>query len=389
MLRAIRLSSILVYALALFATGCAQIPTSGPSSREVESAADAPPPTLPGIQLIDVDDKVARALARSHLQQQHLFSKVLGDEWPPGDVIGNGDTLNLTLWEAPPATLFGGLVDPREASSARSVLIPPQMVDSSGNVSVPFAGMIHVSGLTTRAAEEEIVRRLKSKANQPEAVVGIAHNASSNVTVVGEVNTSLRLPLTAGRERVLDAIAAAGGVRNPINKMTIQVSRGGSTVAMSLESLIRDPKQNVPLHPGDVVTAMFQPLSFTVLGATGKNDELPFEAQGITLAQAVARAGGLMDSRANAQGVYIFRFEDQGALDWPRKPVQATQDGRVPVIYRIDLHNAASLFVMQNFAIDNRDLLYVSNAPIAEAQKFLQTVLSVAYPVFDVINLTR
>ncbi|MGR5342328.1 sugar ABC transporter substrate-binding protein, partial [Vibrio astriarenae] len=83
----------------------------------------------------------------------------------------------------------------------------------------------------------------------------------------------------------------------------IQVTRGNTVQTLPLQTIIRDPHQNVPLRAGDVVTALFQPLSFTALGATGKNQEINFEAQGITLAQAIARAGGLEDSRSDAQGV--------------------------------------------------------------------------------------
>ena len=61
----------------------------------------------------------------------------------------------------------------------------------------------------------------------------------------------------------------------------------------------------------------------------------------------------------------------------------------VPVVYRIDLRNPASFFVMQSFAINNKDILYVSNAPAAELQKFLNIVFSVAYPVLNVIQVTK
>jgi polysaccharide export outer membrane protein len=171
--------------------------------------------------------------------------------------------------------------------------------------------------------------------------------------------------------------------------MTLQVTRGADYYAMPLDAVIRDPRQNVPLRAGDVVTALFQPLSFTALGATGKNEEVNFEAQGITLAQALARSGGLVDSRSDAQGVFIFRLEPQAALDWPRQPVSATPEGMVPVVYRVDLKNPSSFFVMQSFAINNKDILYVSNAPATELQKFLNLVFSVAYPVLTTIQITK
>src|SRR6202000_2646952 len=112
-----------------------------------------------------------------------------------------------------------------------------------------------------------------------------------------------------------DALAAAGGVRQPTGKMTLQLTRGDRHRSLPLDVVIRDPRQNVQLKPGDVLTAMFQPLSFMALGATGKNDEISFETQGITLAQALTRAGGLSDQRSAPQGAFVFRFEEADALN--------------------------------------------------------------------------
>ena len=176
-------------------------------------------------------------------------------------------------------------------------------------------------------------------------------------------------------------LAAAGGVRQPVNKTTIQVTRSNNVYSLPLETIIRDPRQNVTLLPGDVVTALFQPYSFMALGATGKNDEINFETQGISLSQALARSGHLIDQRSNPKGVFIFRFEPVTALKWPHQPVKTTPEGFVPVVYRIDLSNPASFFVMQSFPIENRDVLYVSNAPANELQKFLNLLFTVAYPV--------
>ena len=203
---------------------------------------------------------------------------------------------------------------------------------------------------------------------------------SAKVTVVGEVSQSTLLPLTPRGERLLDAIAASGGVKQPVNKTTIQMTRGRNVFALPLETIIRDPQQNVPLHPGDVVTALFQPLSFTAFGATGKNEEINFEAQGITLAQALARVGGVQDNRADAKGVFLFRFAPWTLMTWPRQPVLVTLEGMVPVIYRIDLKIPGTFFVAQNFPIYNKDIIYVSNSPAAELQKFLNLVFSIVYP---------
>ncbi len=375
----------------MLVTACAQLPTSGPSSRQIDAAAAGP--GAAAIQVVEVDDAIARRLLAQRKEQR--FSEKLGQAAAPDSGIGPGDMLEISIWEAPPATLFGSSTatssaDSRSAAStARAVVLPDQMVDRDGTINVPFAGKVPAAGRTLRAIEADIVKRLSGKAHLPEVTLRQTRNVSASVTVVGEVASSVRVPLSPAGEKLLDALALAGGVRQPVSKMTLQVTRGTDYYAMPLDAVIRDPRQNVPLRAGDVVTAIFQPLSFTALGATGKNEEVNFEAQGITLAQALARAGGLVDSRSDAQGVFIFRMEPQAALDWPRQPVATTAEGMVPVVYRIDLKNPTSFFVMQSFAINNKDIVYVSNAPAAELQKFLNLVFSVAYPTLTTIQVTR
>jgi polysaccharide export outer membrane protein len=372
------ISSILLFG------GCAGfLPTIGPSQRQIQNAAAAQ--NAAGIQVIDIDDAVTRQLLAQ--RELRMFSESLGNTRINSRTVGSGDLLEVSIWEAAPATLFG--VTPTTASNSniatsRPTTLPEQPVDDAGSIVVPFAGRVSAAGKTLQQIEEEIQRRLKGKANQPEVLVRMTKNFSSNATVVGEVNLSTRVPLVPGNERLLDALAAAGGVRQPVNKMTIQITRADNVYALPLETIIRDPKQNVPLQPGDVVTALFQPYSFTALGASGKNEEVNFETQGISVAQALARSGGLVDSRSNPKGVFIFRFVPEEALSWPHQPVKATANNLVPTVFRIDLTDPNSFFLIQNFSIENKDILYVSNAPITEIEKFLNILFSVAYPILAI-----
>jgi polysaccharide export outer membrane protein len=360
--------------------------SSGPR-REQISEAQSVATNLP-IQVVDVTDAVARHLFAN--QKRSLFSETLGSKAPVGYTVGPGDVLEVFIWEAPPAVLFGSnALDSRGgAATTRVTAFPEQMVSGEGSINIPFAGAVPAAGKSPQQIEAEVARRLSGKANQPQVLVRVIRNATSNVTVVGEVASSTRMPLTARGERLLDALAVAGGVRQPVGRMTLQVTRGDQVQAMALDSVIRDPKQNIVLQPGDVVTALFQPLSFTVLGATGKNEEINFEAQGITLAQALGRAGGLQDARADARAVFIFRLEDSKALDWATPP-KTTPEGRVPVIYQVNLKDPASFFVAQSFPVDNKDVLYVSNAPAAELQKFLNILTSSLFSVSSLVNLGR
>lgn len=364
----------------------AWLPSSGSNSRQVDNALLSS--TLP-IQIVDIDDAVARrALAST---KRTRFADVFDVDKLPSYRVGAGDVLEVSVWEAPPATLFGStVIDPRVgAATTRVTTFPEQMVSHEGFIGIPFAGNIPVNGKSPQQIEVEVARRLVGKANQPQVLVRVTRNATSNVTVVGEVSQSLRMPLTAKGERLLDAVAAAGGVRQPVGKTTLQVTRGNVVQAMALDSVIQDPRQNIMLQPGDVVTALFQPLSFTALGATGKNEEIVFEAQGISLAQAIARSGGLQDTRADAKGVFIFRFEEPLVLGLAAENPPLTPDGKVPVIYRVDLKDPRSFFVAQGFPMRNKDVIYISNAPAAELQKFLNILTSVVFTATGLGNIGR
>lgn len=160
----------------------------------------------------------------------------------------------------------------------------------------------------------------------------------------------------------------------------IEVTRAGRVAYMPLESIIRNPAENIRLGPNDVVQAVYQPFSFIALGATSTSAEIPFEATGLTLSQALGRVGGLKDDRANVKGAYIFRFEDPAALD-PAVAATAhrTPDGRIPVIYRIDLRKATTLFAAQRFPMRDKDVLYVSSAPLTDLQRFVGILSSLAF----------
>jgi polysaccharide biosynthesis/export protein len=378
-----RIAVAVAVGAAALLSGCTGfLPTIGPSRGAIDRAN--PPPNAAAFQIIDIDDAVTRQLLAQRATR--LFSETLGNQRIANRTVGAGDVLEVSIWEAAPATLFG--MPPVTATAgiatSHATTLPDQAVDDDGTILVPFAGRIPAAGKTLQEIQGEIVDRLAKKANQPEVLVRMTRNLSSNATVVGEVNASTRVPLVPGNERLLDALAAAAGVRQPVNKMTIQITRASNVYSLPLETIIRDPQQNVPLQPGDVVTALFQPFSFTALGATGKNEEINFETQGITLAQALARSGGLIDARSNARGVFIFRFVPKNALPWPHEPVKTTVDNLVPAVFRIDLSDPNSFFTIQSFPMENRDILYVSNAPITEVQKFLNVLFTVAYPILAI-----
>lgn len=378
---------------ALVLSGCTSLGASGPSSSKIDKSqgqqlGDAQ------IAVVDLTDAVARRIIATH--RGDTFRGAFGDVPVIGQTIGRGDTLDISIWEAPPAALFGTLTGsmplPVTAAmaptTAQSSPLPPQMVGEDGTITIPFAGAIMAAGLTPQQLERAISGRLKGMAHLPQVVVRITSNRSATATIVGDVTNSTVIPLTAKGERLLDAFASAGGFKQPTSKMTLRLTRGTQTVSQPLDSVLLDPAQNIRLQAGDVVTAMFQPYTFTALGAVGTSAEIPFEGTGLTLAQALGRTGGLQDNRANIKGVFIFRLEKPDVVDG-EVGQQFTPDGRIPVIYRLSLSDPKAFFISQSFPINDGDVLYVSNAPGADLQKFVTIASSMAFSIIGIGNAVK
>ena len=225
-------------------------------------------------------------------------------------------------------------------------------------------------GQTTPQVEKTIVEKLTGKAIEPQAIVTLSKNLSTSVTVGGEVVAGARVPLTTRGDRLLDVIATAGGIRFPANETFLELSRGGKTIRVPFQTLLHNPKENIYARPGDTLTVVRYPLSFTAVGATGRNAVVPFDAVGISLEEAIGKAAGLIDERADPEGVFLLRYEPVSVVrDYPGlTPAQAALD-LVPVVYLINMRDPASLFLARKFSMHDKDIVYVSNSPYSDIPK--------------------
>lgn len=380
--------SIWMLALVLAASlaGCSSFGAAGPGTGRIRDAGGE---TVAGadITIVELDQGSNTRLA--HLSKARSFAEVFGTAVPATPFVERGDMVAVSIWEAPPAVLFGaaGLRSGDGAMLAQSASIPDQQVGGDGTIVIPFVGKVTAAGRTPAEIQREIAAKLQGRAHDPQVLVRLVDNAASNVTVLGKVASTRRVPLTARGERLLDVLAAAGGPTEDVEKTTVRVTRGALAATMPLDSVLLDPAQNIPMRADDVLTVIHQPFSFIALGAVQRNAEVPFEGSGLSLAQALGRIGGLRDDRADIRGVFVFRFEDPAALDPAvAASARATAEGRIPVIYRLDLSEAAGLFLAQDFAIRDDDVLYVSSAPGADLQKFLATLSNVALSTIAIGN---
>jgi polysaccharide export outer membrane protein len=380
------ITKVAIFITFLSLSACADFLSSSGPNRSTVLLADGR--SVPIIQVIQVNSELTQSILNN--EKSLLFSEVFKEKKTLDQKIKPGDVLEVNIWEADPPILFSsgsqGQVGMSLPGSNKTTL-PEQIVNTDGFISIPFAGKILAKDKNITEVENSILASLKARANQPQVMVRMIKNLTSQITIVGEVNSSALLSLTPKGERILDAIAAVGGVKQAVNKITVQLTRENIVQSISLDKIIQDSRQNIKLEPGDVLTIFFQPNSFTVLGATVKNDEVAFEGRGITLAQALGRVGGFNDNRADSKGLFIFRFEDPKSLNQKYKPEVLTSDGKAAIIYQVKMDDPATFFVAQNFPIKNKDVIYVANSPAAELQKFLNIIVSIVYPLISIDRL--
>ncbi len=290
------------------------------------------------------------------------------------------------------------------AAGRRSAEIPDQEVGADGAISVPYAGRVPAAGRLPAEVQQAIEARLAGKALEPQVLVIVKKSTANAVTVLlnesGQVSTGgfgagvssnpidaasaagTRVTLSPGGDRLLQVIAAAGGAKAQVNETFVRLSRGGVTATIPLEQLVADPAEDLYAQPGDVVTLLRVPQSFSVFGATGRNAQIAFDARNITLGEALAKSQGLRDDLAKPEGVFLFRYEPSSVLQAFDQPVAAgARAGLSPVVYRFDLRDGKTYLLAQEFPVHDKDVIFVADAPAAQVYKFFTALNQVTGPI--------
>jgi protein involved in polysaccharide export with SLBB domain len=199
-----------VGAVALAAlAGCSSLPDSGPSASDI-TAQQALSDQDQRYLVVDIAPATVEALRR---RGYGSFSAEFGDRRVSSEpVIGVGDSVTVTIWEAASGGLFSApVIADRVSTGSNSATIPEQVVGRDGGITVPYAGRVRVAGRTTRAVQDQIEHALEGKAIQPQVLVNVVKTAGDSVSVGGEVAAGARVPLSVKGDRVLDVLASAGG----------------------------------------------------------------------------------------------------------------------------------------------------------------------------------
>ncbi|WKE66794.1 polysaccharide export protein [Gallaecimonas kandeliae] len=337
---------IFVFALG----GCTLVPGSHlpyqADSTQVEPAVEVKAIT-PAL-LLDMQPGVARPLLDTTLKQQLSHYDYL---------VGSGDILNITVWDHPELTIpAGSMRSPQEAGN---------WVHSDGSIFYPYVGRLEVAGLKVTRIRDLIRDRLAKFIENPQVDVTVAAFRSKRVYVTGKVNKPGTLPLTNVPLTLLEAISLSGGLAESADWNAVTVTRDGKERHFSLRELYQEGNtaQNLLLQPDDIIhVARNDNAKVFVLGEVGKPQSLTLGRDGMSLAEALAEAGGFSETTANASGIFVLRKAPTGS-------------GKVADVFQLDAANATALVLADQFRLRQRDIVYVTAAPVSRWNRVINQLL--------------
>ncbi len=319
-----------------------------------------------GVQVVPVTRESQREIAQWPIPPQHTRLHWLTTGSSQGPLlVRSGDTINLRIWDSQRDSLV-------TSNGARNAQMESIVVSPSGDVFIPYIGEFRIAGMTADQARRDIQERLTSII--PDAQVQLVHQAGQNNTidVVSGVQRPGQVPVGQTNQTLMSVISASGGISQSINNPVIQLHRAGQAYAIHAQRLFSEPAANIAMRGGDRIVVEPDRRAFVALGATGRQQIVPFTNDQISALDALSMIGGLSQTRADLRGLMILR-------EYPASQVRPT--GNAPketqVIFTFDLSNAGALFAARNFDVLNEDVILATEAPLPAVAQVVGTLRSI------------
>lgn len=380
-------------------SGCTFLPSSGPSGHKIKAMAGRES-GAPSYQLLKVDDQVLEALSR-HSPRNSSYLAAAGRK--SDDLFGArglegfgnagtqsivlGDVISVAIYETDSA-LFGPSLASGQLAVSPMTALPPQIVDQTGEISVPFVGRVKVLGRNPGAVENELREGLRMKTADPQVIVTVTERQGGDlVSVAGDVKAPTRVPVSLAGTRVVDAIASAGGSLSAPYDTMVTVTRNNQVRSDSLQEIYDKPGKNITLQPGDTIILRKRPLSFVAFGATGRPGSYPIPVEDLQLNDAIAASGGPADLQANPATIFVYRDEPKSLLNALDKTNLEGSGPTTPVVYQVNLHDPKGFFYASRFTVRDRDLIYYAPAGSAGVLKFMGLVNTFIAPAVSGVGV--
>lgn len=339
-------------------SGCAMAPGGHIDESELDQSLDG---------RVDVQPITPEFVDRLYVPQEpttQATSQALNQEVQDYEYrVGPGDILSVIVYDHPELTIPAG--------AERSAAETGNRIRPNGTMFYPYVGRVRVEGMTLDQVRELIAQRLSSVINEPQVEVGIAAFNSQKVYISGAVENPGTLPLSIVPMTVLDAISEVGGARDNADWRNVKLSRNGGEEVISLYAMMRqgDMTQNRLLRDGDLLhVPTMENQNVVVLGQVSRPGAIALGNERLTLTDALGRAGGVNENRAQPSGIFVVRGNPPGSE-------------KMATVYQLDIQDATRLLLGTRFPLEPQDVVYVTSAPLARWNSVISLLLpSVSLP---------
>lgn len=269
--------------------------------------------------------------------------------------IGPLDMVQVVVWEHPELTSPMGQYQPAG-----------QKVTTDGKLFYPYAGEMQAAGLTAQELRAEITKRLSDKIlNDPQVDVRVTGYNSRKAFVAGAVNKPGFIGFDEKPMTLPDAIASVGGFSEEADPAAMQLRRGDKVYNINYMQAFKAnlPLEKIVVQPNDQI--FIPALAETqkenkvfVLGEVGRVGTVNISYGGLSLAEALASAGGLQAMNATSRGIYVIRNTSETQID----------------VYQLNAKNAMALAMADRFDLSAHDIVYVDASDLATWNRLMNLI---------------
>lgn len=314
--------------------------------------------------IVPIDARTIAAQAAAPADDAWEVLRPLLDGVPGAYRIGAGDVLSITVTKHPELLPPAG-PEPDGGRTAGFV------VEADGKVRFPLAGGVSVAGLNTDEARVAMVRALSPYFRAPQVTVRVAAFRSQRIHVGGAVRAPGAQVLSDVPTTLALALSQAGGMADTGDASRIWLTRRDRIYRIDLPALAahgRSP-QDLLLRDGDqlrVAERAEHPVF--VAGEVGQPRMVPMRDGALSLGEALAQAGSVSQTSADARGVYVVRLNDG-------------QD--VPEVFQLDATSPTGLVLAARFPLRPRDLVYVQPAGLVRWNRVMTLLVSSSVSLYN------
>ncbi len=247
--------------------------------------------------------------------------------------------------------------------------VGPLEVPQDGTISIPYIGTVQTLGRELSDIAEEVNRRAKPISNTAQIVIGRSGRIPNTANVIGQVKNPGPVGLERNGITSLDLLSASGGPTESEHLFEYTLRRNNRDYHFDYQGFRTRP---FPVEEGDLLTVSTDHSNrFYVMGAINRPTTVPFPVPSPTLADAIGAASGLDERRSDPAGVFVFR------------------SGNPDTVYTFDLHEPGVLFLTQRFPIQGEDMVYITEAPLAQWSRLISQMLPLSQSIFNLERATR